>query len=73
MRKVEQSEVADARLIWKKRGEKEILKSRAQQLSTRRETPHYSDRASKEIERAPPSYIAFLPLLGHMEHYLNKQ
>ena len=55
-----------------KKGKKEILKSRAQQLSIRDEKPHTRSR-NKEIQRAPPRSFAVLPLLGHMEAYLNKQ
>ena len=56
-----------------KKGKKEILKSRAQQLSTRNRSSRILGRANKEIQRAPPRSFAVLPLLGHMETYLNTQ
>ena len=38
-----------------------------------RERRRITGPRNKEIERAPPSSFAVLPLLGHMEIYLNKQ
>ena len=72
MRKVEQSEVAMEGSYGKKKEKRDFKISCAATFNQKQES-RIRDRASKEIERAPPRSFAVLPLLGHMETYLNTQ